>query len=525
MRVNFRKYSYIKFVVLSLSFFSLVNCSEEKIIKNNTEENSTTDQHNNTTFVFEEPSVSGNTFYLDPINGSIEGDGSKNKPWPSLKEVIKSNLVQTFKKSQDGSKLIVVNKEAPIKGGDRLILKNGYHGNIFVKNFYFKNWLTIEGATGEKPVLSFFHLIGLINNVYIKNISFARDSYQGVKHYSEADVMQKRSKYLVFVGSNSFFGDAKNVKIYGCNIKTTDDTSNWDIQKWRNQYGNGIYVRRANNIDIINCNFKNIGFAMSLENLSENLNIVGNTIKNYCRDAVRIAANNVLFENNNITNLYNINSTSDTKKNFHYDGIQLYSRDPKTSKPGKGTLKNVIIRGNYIYDDVKSRAPGAIDESGIQGIGAFDGFYDNFVIENNVVAVSHHHGITLLGAINSKIINNTVVDTKPDDKLKPSIRIRNHKNKTESKNCEITNNITVKGIFTAGNTVKENNNLILNNSEKLKEYFKAPSAGDYHLSNSELAKKDIINKGIVIKKAYSSKFDKDGVPRKEEPDLGAYEKK
>jgi hypothetical protein len=32
-------------------------------------------------YIFVEPEVTGNTFYIDPLNGSPEGDGSANNPW------------------------------------------------------------------------------------------------------------------------------------------------------------------------------------------------------------------------------------------------------------------------------------------------------------------------------------------------------------------------------------------------------------------------------------------------------------
>ena len=55
--------------------------------------------------------------------------------------------------------------------------------------------------------------------------------------------------------------------------------------------------------------------------------------------------------------------------------------------------------------------------------------------------VDHWHGISLYGAYNCRIINNTVIDP---NKTKPGpcwIRITDHKNKTPSTNSVIRNNI------------------------------------------------------------------------------------
>ena len=46
----------------------------------------------------------------------------------------------------------------------------------------------------------------------------------------------------------------------------------------------------------------------------------------------------------------------------------------------------------------------------LQGLGCFDGFYIDWVIENNLVVTDHWHGISLCGAVNCRIVNNTVVD-------------------------------------------------------------------------------------------------------------------
>lgn len=39
----------------------------------------------------------------------------------------------------------------------------------------------------------------------------------------------------------------------------------------------------------------------------------------------------------------------------------------------------------------------------------FDGWYDDFVVENNLIITNTYHGIAFYGARNCKIVNNTVV--------------------------------------------------------------------------------------------------------------------
>src|SRR5690606_17375264 len=45
---------------------------------------------------FEEPEVTGNSFYIDPVNGSQDGDGSEANPWKTLQQVIEDKLIQYY---------------------------------------------------------------------------------------------------------------------------------------------------------------------------------------------------------------------------------------------------------------------------------------------------------------------------------------------------------------------------------------------------------------------------------------------
>ncbi|MCF8239186.1 MAG: hypothetical protein K9I85_13580 [Saprospiraceae bacterium] len=69
------------------------------------------------------------TFYLDPVNGSLNNPGTLAAPWPSLEEVILANLVETQEYAPlpydlANSKLIPKNVGAPAHAGDILVLLN-----------------------------------------------------------------------------------------------------------------------------------------------------------------------------------------------------------------------------------------------------------------------------------------------------------------------------------------------------------------------------------------------------------------
>jgi parallel beta-helix repeat protein len=106
---------------------------------------------------------------------------------------------------------------------------------------------------------------------------------------------------------------------------------------------------------------------------------------------------------------------------------------------GDDTVWGVVLRGNTI---INFEDPNQPYRGTLQGIGCFDGFYADWIVENNVVIVNHYHGITLSGAVNCRIINNTVIDRDTTDSdISPWIRVGDHKNGLASENCVVRNNI------------------------------------------------------------------------------------
>jgi parallel beta-helix repeat protein len=147
---------------------------------------------------------------------------------------------------------------------------------------------------------------------------------------------------------------------------------------------------------------------------------------------------------NTIKNCYDVNEN-------HDDGIQSWTTDGVP-------IRRVVLRGNLI---IESEDPNRPLRGHLQGIGCFDGMFEDWIVENNVVLVSHWHGITLLGARNCRIINNTAVD--PFEDYTCWIRVGNHKDGTESEGCVVRNNITelvtVEGVISS-HQVDHNHTLV-----------------------------------------------------------------
>ena len=153
----------------------------------------------------------------------------------------------------------------------------------------------------------------------------------------------------------------------------------------------------------------------------------------------------------------------------------------------------------------------------MQGVGLFDGMFENWVVENNLVITNHWHGISFYGAINCKIINNTVVDNDLTPSPDPWIMVNDHKNGTPSSGVIVRNNIATDYSLTGGVTEDHNIEITMNNAST---YFVNPSGGtgDYH----SIVTSPAIDAGSGVS---APNIDKDGITRPQGNgfDIGCYE--
>lgn len=468
-------------------------------------------------FTFEEPAITGNTFYIDPVNGSADGDGSSAHPWLTLQQVVDSQLIECYAPSEaynNDSPLEIINEGAPIKGGDKLILRSGYHGFINISQFVFNDWLTITAEEGHTPVFSQIKLVGAFKNIYLKNLTIIKDSYVGTEDYWEAQDINYNTDNCLYLGSSDFWGKGSYVKINGLILKTSNDVSGWTVNDWLEKSASGIGLRLAEHVEILNCTIENVEFGIAIEYFSDYCTVVNNSIVNYSDDGSRIISNNVLFAYNKIIGCLGIDDN-------HDDAIQSYSRGSDDS-PGTGTLTNVTIRGNLLIGIADKNNPLSASP---QAIGCFDGLYDNWTVENNVIISNTYHGISFYGMRNSKIINNTVIDQIPDDDICPWIMITEHKDGRLSVNCIVANNIVSSNVSVSGDDVLEYSNYVFGkqNYNAIYDAFIDPDHNDFHLLTNDFTLGNIIDKGTQFNDLVSSEMDIECTPRISLPDLGAYE--
>lgn len=359
------------------------------------------------------------TFYVDPLRGNMANDGSISAPWKTFAEVISSNLITT--KDKTG---VILNPNAPIKPGDKIVLRTGYHGFIQIKNAFNDNYITVVAAANQKPSISGLEVMSAKNwnfsNLTISP-SFSSTALTG--------------KSIVTIGENNFLGKCYNIVLSNSHIYSFDDAKVTSATDWLTKLTNAkegiILGRYGANLHSINNYINNVSFG--IEVMSPNSKARANIITDFSKDGIRTLANNLLIENNVIKNNYVIDGN-------HPDGIQGFSFNPKL------VLSNISLVGNIILNrDKKENIYSAIlpvfpTYSGtMQGIGFFDGPIEKIQVDNNVIMSFAWPGLSLYDSNNGAITNNIVFTPLQIDKIASRITFGS-KNKGGNNTNTLSNN-------------------------------------------------------------------------------------
>lgn len=335
-------------------------------------------------------------YYCDPNLGSMSNNGSSSAPWSTLHDVFAAG--KTF------------------DPGDIIYLRTGNHGFAVVEGAN-DDYVEIRAEDGQEPVLERIrfgnnHAVNwILDGVTISSVN--------AEDYPEN---------LIDLYPGSSFITIKN-----CRIHSVEDVTGWTRENWRNMANTGIRAQGNNHL-IIDNEIKNVYLGASIE--SPNTRFEGNTIQNFTIDGLRGLASYCTYEANRITDAMVVYENNEN----HYDGFQSYTCCPV----GSDTIFGVQIKRNTIITITDPNRP---FQGTMQGIGCFDGMFADWEVENNLVVVDHWHGISLYGAINCKIINNTVIDPDGANGIGPSwIKIDAHG----------VDNTVNSGALSTGNIIRNN---------------------------------------------------------------------
>ena len=338
-------------------------------------------------------SVWAASYYVDPVNGDMDDPGAADCPWRTLAEVFSRNI--------------------PFEGGDTIYLRSGYHGDVTVKGLN-ASYVTIKALPGQSPAAS---------RIRIKNARFWRiEGLEISPQFAEKYTQQT----MVDIAEST-----ADISIENCKLYSAKDISKWSPEDWVAKSCFGI-LARGTRIRLTNNHLLNVDHGITI--LGKQNIVEGNMIENFSGDGIRALGDDCVYRRNIIRNCYDVDDN-------HDDGIQSWSTGP--NGVGTGVVKNVTIDGNLIISSTRDNRK---YKGTLQGIGCFDGMYENWLVVNNVIIVDHWHGISLYGAKNCKIVNNTVVDINEQEPGPPWILINKHKKGFASTGNLIRNNLAKKFI-------------------------------------------------------------------------------
>ncbi|MGQ9589366.1 MAG: hypothetical protein ACUVYA_03620 [Planctomycetota bacterium] len=104
----------------------------------------------------------GATFHCDPVKGDPGGEGSAERPWRTIEEVIAAGKIRCVGKDGKAS-----NPEAPVQPGDTALLRSDWHGrrhaarNNYVLNVRFGIELCAPECLCEGNVVANFSADGI----------------------------------------------------------------------------------------------------------------------------------------------------------------------------------------------------------------------------------------------------------------------------------------------------------------------------------------------------------------------------
>lgn len=391
---------------------------------------------------------SGDSYYVDPASGSMSNPGTSAEPWSTLQAVFSAG--KTF------------------DAGDIIYLRDGYHGYPTITGTPSgTGTVTIRPQSGHSPTAKKV----IFNNASNFILTGLEISPEVVSSYEKGN----------FVTINQ---NCSDIEVSDCFIYSTLDSSGWSTSNWLSRAGHGI-VCQGEDCVITGNHLFNLSTGIQLRYYADNSVASYNTVENYCLDGIQMAGCDYpLVEYNIIMNSYDVGNGN------HDDAIQAWSDSDPTQScgpdcgEGMGTTTGGIIRGNVImcYTDPSQPHP-STNSTVLGGIAMFGGWYDEWVIENNIVCVDTWNGIALYGGIDCKVINNTVIPNPIAIATNgpPWIHVRDHKYLGDATGNLIRNNLTSQMEITDATVGTYDHNIVTTDYDAHFVYY---DDFDFHLKST-----------------------------------------
>ena len=324
-----------------------------------------------------------------------------------------------------------------IKAGDTVYLRGGNHGSITLSG-QNSEFVTIAADAGAVPVISSVDITG--SKWIVKGLT-----------------IQSLGSTLVDIHSG-----ASNNIIIGNHILSQQDVRSWTPADWQEKSSTAVSIQ-GECTTILDNNIENIRWG--IRQSADHELIQGNTINNIADDGVQISASNITIRGNRLTNFLDIGDGN------HEDIIQAFNLSDSD------VLHDITIDSNIGISQTDPDLP--FPNRATQGITEFDGQWNNYNVINNVIVTNHWHGISIYGATNANLINNTVFGDNPS--RVPWIGVFNSKTGARPVNNIVRNNLATTYRRTTMGCIQDHNVTVSNPAIAVVKFDRLNHAFDLHL--------------------------------------------
>jgi hypothetical protein len=270
--------------------------------------------------------------------------------------------------------------------GDRVLLGPGDYGAVRLEGVTADPPITIQSADPAVPAR--------LSALRIRRSSGL--SIEGLLVEGARVGAGKGGQPLVLVAE-----DANDIHLRGLTVRSGTGYETWGAATWLATVRNGIELNGTRN-ELTDSRI--VAVRTGVIARGPEARVIGNLVDGFSHDGMRGLGDNGWFEGNRVQNCVKVDGN-------HDDGFQSWSRGPD-GKSGGGVIRGVVLKDNVILSNADRRLVAPICPR-LQGIGMFDGMYEDWLIEGNRIETNAWHGITVLGGINVRVIGNYVSNQTP----------------------------------------------------------------------------------------------------------------
>ena len=199
----------------------------------------------------------GRQFFVDPVRGTRDNDGSAERPWRTLAEVLdparRLVATQAYRVTPKGPGAPEpINLSGPVRPGDTIVLMSGDHGDVNVSQLVNTEFISVVAGKDQTPLVRSMHLIASSHWLF-----------RGIK-FQEARPENETYRPLVWLESHGWQGPSDNIVLVGNSFSTADNAEQWSPVDWVNKPYRTGFSTNARCTSLLDNHFFNLRDAVAI---------------------------------------------------------------------------------------------------------------------------------------------------------------------------------------------------------------------------------------------------------------------